>query len=62
MRHKLIIGVIILLFVGGRAFAQIGDPCPEGNCDPDVPITGLEWLLVIGGLFGAKRIYRNIKK
>lgn len=34
-----------------------GDPCPGGPpCDPDVPITGLEWLLAAGGALGIRAI------
>lgn len=39
-----------------------GDPCPGGPpCDPDVPITGIEWLLVAGGLFGVRMVKRKLK-
>ncbi|MEX1240468.1 MAG: hypothetical protein WEB30_12145 [Cyclobacteriaceae bacterium] len=38
--------------------SQPGDP----GGDPDVPISGIEWLLVAGGIFGARKIYNRIKK
>lgn len=49
------------------AYAQTGpgggDPCPGGPpCNPDVPISGVEWLLLIGGIFGARMVRKTIKK
>lgn len=52
---------LFLLLMSGIceiAFAQPGDP--GGN--PDVPISGIEWLLITGGIFGARKIYKRIKK
>ncbi len=40
------------------AFAQPSDP----GSDPDVPIAGIEWLLVCGGLFGMSKMFRRLKK
>jgi hypothetical protein len=63
--------VIALLILGGTispAFSQVGpggggNPCPGGEpCDPEVPIAGIEWLLVIGGLFGFRRIFKRATK
>lgn len=63
--------VIALLILGGmshQAFSQVGpggggNPCPGGPpCDPEVPIAGIEWLLLIGGLFGFRRIFRRAKQ
>lgn len=44
---------IVILLMGSftMVFAQPGDP----GGDPDVPITGIEILLGIGGLYGAKK-------
>lgn len=49
--------LVLLTGFSQMAFAQPGDP--GGN--PDVPITGIEWLLVGGGIFGARKMYRRIK-
>lgn len=38
--------------------SQPGDP----GTDPDVPISGIEWLLAAGGIFGARKIYNRIRK
>lgn len=46
-----------LLMVPVLLHAQPADP----NVDPDVPITGIEILLGLGGLWGAKKIM-DIKK
>lgn len=37
------------------ALAQVGPGDPGG--DDDVPITGIEWLLLGGGALGARKIY-----
>lgn len=39
------------------SFAQPGDP----GGDSDVPISGIEWLLIGGGIFGARKVYKNFK-
>lgn len=66
------IGIVAaLLIVAGisyPAFSQVGpggggNPCPGGPpCDPEVPIAGIEWLLIIGGLFGFRRIFSKTRK
>jgi hypothetical protein len=40
------------------AFGQPGDP----GTDPDVPISGIEWLLLGGGLLGVRKIFKRIQK
>ncbi|MEO5599410.1 MAG: hypothetical protein ABIR06_00650 [Cyclobacteriaceae bacterium] len=50
--------VLLMSGISEIAFAQPGDP----GGDPDVPISGIEWLLVSGALFGARKIYYNFKK
>jgi hypothetical protein len=47
-----------LVLCSVSAIAQPGDP----TTDPDVPITGIEVLLGIGGLYGAKKIMERRKK
>lgn len=39
-------------------YSQVGDP----GGDDDVPITGIEWLLLGGGLFGARKVFLNFRK
>jgi hypothetical protein len=48
---------VVLLVLPGLLFAQPGDP----GGDPDVPITGIEILLALGGLLGIKRLISNKK-
>ena len=61
--------IVAVVMITGPLFpllAQVTpppDPCPGGEpCDPDVPITGIEWLLITGGLFGARKIYRRFRR
>lgn len=61
---SLLFTVTSIIFVGSLqqpAYAQ-PDPCPNPPCDGDVPISGIEWLLLAGGLFGAKKIQEAYKK
>lgn len=55
-----IVFCFILLWTGVTltAFGQPGDP----GTDPDVPISGIEWLLLGGGIFGARRMYKNFRR
>lgn len=50
--------LLILFQFNSAVYAQPGDP----GEDPDIPITGVEWLLLGGGLWGAKKIYDMKKK
>ena len=60
---------LLLVFAALQpAIAQVGpggggNPCPGGEpCDPEnVPITGIEWLLLGGGVFGMRMIRRKFK-
>lgn len=49
-----------LLWLGPsmHGLSQPGDP----GGDPDVPISGIEWLIVAGGIFGIRRVYNRLKK
>jgi hypothetical protein len=56
-----ILAVILLLVLNAAVvYAQPGDP--GGGTDPDAPITGIEYLLGLGALFGVKRILNSFKK
>ena len=52
-----LIFIAILFFLPAFIFAQPGDP----GGDPDVPITGIEILLMAGGALGIKRLMGNKK-
>ncbi|MGC3944267.1 MAG: hypothetical protein QM762_07085 [Chryseolinea sp.] len=55
---------VILLLTSWYAQAQVGpgNPGNPPNGDPDVvPITGLEYLLIGGGVYGASRLMRRKK-
>ncbi|MFZ6014001.1 MAG: hypothetical protein ACOYXT_26915 [Bacteroidota bacterium] len=54
------LGLFLLAMLGSQfdLLAQPGDP----ETDPDVPISGIEILIGLGGLFGAKKIYDLRKK
>ena len=67
MRSKSVYRIVIFigfsLLTGLIASAQPGDPCPGGPpCDPDVPITGIELLLAMGGFLGLRKLFMNSKK
>ena len=58
--------VTSVVFVGSipPAYGQNPpDNCPTGNCDADnpAPITGIEWLLVAGGILGARKVHKNFR-
>jgi hypothetical protein len=55
------IGFALSTFLAVGCFAQV-DPPGGDPPDPRVPISGIEWLLVGGGIMGARKIYLNIKK
>lgn len=52
----------ILFFAIFLAKAQPGGGGPGGGDDPDVPITGIEILLVAGGFLGVRKLLNNKKK
>ena len=64
LKHLLIFSLLvisILILVGSvqPVYSQPGgggNPCPFPPCNPDVPITGIEILLGLGGALGVKRL------
>ncbi|MGK7390742.1 MAG: hypothetical protein ACNS60_10330 [Candidatus Cyclobacteriaceae bacterium M2_1C_046] len=61
MRKFLVIFLLLLpIYVIGQPDSGPGDP--GGDPDDPIPITGIEWLIAAGGLFGAKKIYDNRRK
>jgi len=61
-RHSLFVFLLLLIFIGvvipTDLHAQPGDP----GGDPDVPITGIEYLIGAGALFGAFKKFFAKKK
>ncbi len=53
----LVICVSLILFVVFSTFAQPGNPAG----DPDVPITGIEMLIALGGFLGVKKFLSKKK-
>lgn len=51
----------IFMLVGVTVYAQ-PDICPEEPCDNEVPITGIEYLLLAGGALGLRMINKYRKK
>ena len=49
--------IFCLIFTFNLAIAQPGDP--GGDPDNPVPITGIEYLLIAGGLFGARKLIKK---
>jgi hypothetical protein len=52
-------GLALSIVLATGCFAQ---PPGDDPPDPRVPISGIEWLLVGGGILGARKIYNNLKK
>lgn len=55
----------VLVLVALLAFLPVAQGQPDGGGPggggPPVPISGLEWLLIAGGLMGGKQIWQKIK-
>jgi hypothetical protein len=54
----------VFVFVCGSLLAQPGGhghPCPKPPCPPAVPITGIEYLIGFGGLYGVKKLLSRAK-
>lgn len=67
MRSKSVYRIVVFigfsLLTALIASAQPGDPCPGGPpCDPDVPITGIELLIAMGGFLGLRKLFMNNRK
>ena len=63
MKLKFILSLAILLFLALQVSkAQPGGGGPGGGGDPDVPITGIELLLVAGGLLGVRKFIKSRRK
>jgi hypothetical protein len=52
--------ICFFLFLSVGVWAQPGDP--GGGQDPDIPISGIEWLLLAGGALGVKRFLSRKKE
>lgn len=53
------------LALANSAIAQPGghgNPCPKPPCPPTVPISGIEYLLGFGGLYGLRVMIGRLKK
>jgi hypothetical protein len=56
--YRIVVFIGFNLLMGLIANAQPGDP----GVDPDVPITGIELLLAMGGFLGLRKLFMNAKK
>ncbi len=54
--------VAIFIFISSLLAAQPGGGGPGGGGDPDVPLGGIELLIAVGALFGAKKAINRSKK
>ena len=60
IRRSLVI--LFFAFASANAFGQPGGGDPGGGGKPGVPISGIEWLLLGGGLLGARKMISRISK
>ncbi|MFZ5973670.1 MAG: hypothetical protein ACOYXA_18980 [Bacteroidota bacterium] len=51
---------VVVFFCVLPVYGQPGDP--GGGQDPDVPISGIEWLVGAGGLLGSRYLWKKVKK
>ncbi len=61
MRYRFLVGVFILFGFIFRVSAQPTGGGPGGGGDPDVPIGGIELLLIAGGALGVRRFLKKDK-
>lgn len=59
--RKFTLFLLVFMFIGTLAFGQPGDPGGDPDENP-VPITGIEFLIGAGMLFGAKKILSSRNK
>lgn len=53
----LVITVVILVGSLQPVYGQPGgDPCPFPPCNPDVPISGIEFLIGLGAAYGIRKL------
>lgn len=58
----LTLAIVILVGTTQPAWAQPpGNPCPFPPCNPDVPISGIEILLALGGVLGIRKFLSGKK-
>ncbi len=55
-----LLGFCLFILFMASSFMVLAQPDP--TADPDVPITGIEILVALGGLLGAKKIFDSGKK
>ncbi len=61
MSKKFIVALLILTVCSYKKIqAQPGGP--GGGGDPDVPITGIEYLIGLGGFLGVKKLVQSRNK
>jgi hypothetical protein len=57
-----LLALILFCFVLSSASAQPTGGDPNGGSAPGVPITGIEYLIGLGGLYGLKKMLGPKKK
>ncbi|MBS1556977.1 MAG: hypothetical protein JSU09_18810 [Bacteroidetes bacterium] len=55
---RFIFTLSLLLVISVAGHAQPGDP----GGDPDVPISGVEWLIGAGGVYGIRKLMKKNKQ
>lgn len=52
---------IICVIITGYVQPVYAQPCPFPPCNPDVPISGIELLIALGGAYGIRKLYNKRK-
>lgn len=62
LARKLLLGVFLFIAfyfgICASGLCQVGDP----GGDPDVPIGGIEWLILGGFVIGARKLFSTMRK
>lgn len=59
--RSLVITALVVVAFAANAQPGGGRPCPLPPCPPPVPISGIEYLIGLGGLYGMRNLLKSRK-